>query len=691
MSNGNFTKVGISMLDMDEVKSYLEAVGFTTEDGVINDTKNVAGVEAAHIAKAYEDEEGNVTDRTTVRNAKNLDGHSADFFASAEDNRNMQQDSLKIKENYNKEIADLRDEVYQLREELAKEGYAQKYEPYAGYFDAFRSKHPVHQSAAVATCIEDSKPGTQSSTRNTFVIIDNDYENFAVGDHVLIYSVSTGKSKLVEIVEKKPDNQTIRFTPETDFDVLKDDLIYKSYGCIIDGQFVFGEMVDIKPGNQELIFGQTDDRYTTILKMQENNTGYATTFRVPQPYQKNYLAKMTIQVSKIGNPGKLRAYVIKAEDIDAWKNPQKAAEDGILIAQSKPLEVNASLGKHLAEFTFFDPNANTDVTRASSNVIVDSVTGMAKIDANPNNYPLLVNYDGEDNNGKIIDYCAIIEVMGDADEANYYNITMSGNVLHPNVESLNVLYEYKQQSSDSIQEALVTNDNININDMYYSVSLLKAVQTEFTPYTSGVYSAKFKTHSEELATSARLTMRIGREGIFNVCDDAGTPGYGDFRDGGTFTVKGETPDDVNGFYRSAGNTIIIGDQFRTVMEATGNSISVEKGLHIDSNADVYPLSYKVFIKAKKTMWDPETCTTKVLASGRYEMPLTDVHKDVFKNDDSISDRLTFKADFLDAEKKLQGFNDFEIEIFWEKTCKEISTKMIGKIFDVVVSLDKKVD
>ena len=186
-------------------------------------------------------------------------------------------------------------------------------------------------------------------------------------------------------------------------------------------------------------------------------------------------------------------------------------------------------------------------------------------------------------------------------------------------------------------------------------------------------------------------MSLGRDGIFNVCDDAGTPGYGDFRDGGTFTVKGETPDDVEGFYNSTGKTIIIGDQFRTAMSVFGNSLSVTKGLHIDSNAEVYPLSYTISIKAKRTAWDPGTCTTKVLASKKYDMPLVTVHKDVFKNSYNISDRLTFEADFLDEEGKLQGFNDFEVEIFWEKTCKEISAKMIGRIFDVVVSLDKKVD
>ena len=87
----DLTKVGTSLLEMDDIAQYMwlkgvdftdknypddfneeETPGFLLRGEKSTDTKKVAGEKASHIAVAFENEDGDVEDRTTVRNAMNL-------------------------------------------------------------------------------------------------------------------------------------------------------------------------------------------------------------------------------------------------------------------------------------------------------------------------------------------------------------------------------------------------------------------------------------------------------------------------------------------------------------------------------------------------------------------------------------------------------------------------------------------
>lgn len=678
-----FNKVGTSMLQMDEIEEYLKAKQFAKKSDKVKDVENVAGIPANRIAVAV-----STADRETVNNAMHFDGKTPKDFVSAKEGAGLLKNVDSIKNTYNEEIAGLRDELYQLRQELAKSGIAQRYDAYEGYYDTFRATTPTHLDGVIATAIEDSRA---NAARSSIKIVNSLYDYFNKGDYILIRSRSSLKSNIVQITEMKPDHQTIMFSPETEFSILADDAeIFRSKGSIINGSYTFGDLIPVRPGTKELYTALDDDTHWSLRQIKKNNTGFAYTFRIPTAYQRNYLAKLQIKVKKYGQPGPLKCYIINERDVDNWKNPIKAREDDIIIAESLPLQVESRYDMHLAEFSFFDPRVNVNTLRDSTQDPSSLKALEAQINANPKNYPLLEEYDDQGNSNEKIRYCMIIEGMSNHDDSNYHELTFIGHTDMPSqdLQINNMTYEYTERTSASSNAAMKTNDVINAADIYYGITLIEAIKEKFVPYSDGLYTARFKTNSTKGASRARLTMRIGREGIFNITGDAGTPGFGDFNDGGTFTVRGQDVYDVDGFKYVDDKYIAIGDQFRETQAVTNNTISIRKGLHIEPNAPVYPIGYKVAIKAKQTRWNADTCHTDVLAQAKYEMPLVDIAKDVFKKDESISDRLIFETTFLDSSKAPIYYNEFEIEIRWTKSCRETNAKLTGKIEDLVVSLDQ---
>lgn len=715
----SFERLGTSMIDMEELEKYLKAKAFITESdklvgeklGLIED-----GVEneedEKRVALAVSSEE-----RTTVEKAWDSDrlgGRDANEYLLVNDNTDR---TASITSNYNKEIAKLRDELYQLRNELAQDGLVTKYAPYTGFYDAFRTKYPVHESETYATVTEDTAVDDANIACSVFIVSEEDRRKFCDGDHVLIYSVSTGKSTVVQI--KDASSRHISFEPQAPFAIKRDDMVFRSRGSVIDGQYVFGELIKVQPGNKQYITTSDDDTYTKTFQITKPNTGYATTFKIAKAYQRNYLAKASIKVKKVGQPGSLKAYVINQDNISNWKNPTQAREANMIIAESLPLHVEAALDEHLAEFTFYDPNGNLNATAISSDVVIDNVTGSAMVNNNPNNYPLLKDYDSSMSDGKIR-YCLIIEAIETADKDNFYYITMLGDQSDPEntkgVQSNNTLYAYSEQESGSASAALTVPDELKVWDLYYTITLVEAKMDEFTPFDKGIYTAHVNI-GEDTATNARLTMRIFREGMFTVDKSAGTASQGALMKGGSITVKGDTLNDTEGFTYSKDREVVVGTTVNVVKDVTGpNSFNVENGMYLQGNDIVYPVNYKVRLKCRKYVWDEKSndMLSQALPNGLkindstdntsesekaafnelwqykcFDMKLVGVCRDQFKKNEALSDRLIFETDF-NTSNIIQDYNDFELEIYWEKSCHDLSSKMIGRIHDITLSLNSKV-
>lgn len=114
-----------AMLPLDQIGQYLEKVyGFRKLTDASNDTINVAGIKSDLIAKAATDPESGelISDRDTVNNALRLGGIEASKYLTTEGASGILSDTYAVSINSGNEIKNLRDELYQMKAELAKSG-----------------------------------------------------------------------------------------------------------------------------------------------------------------------------------------------------------------------------------------------------------------------------------------------------------------------------------------------------------------------------------------------------------------------------------------------------------------------------------------------------------------------------------------------------------------------------------------
>lgn len=651
----DLTKIGPSLLEMDDIAETLNiAKGFITDKDKATDVKQVAGIDAELIAVAV-----NKEDRTTVRNALNLNGHSDTYFLTATEGNGILADIKRTKNTYNPEIQELRDELYQLRNELAKSGIVTRYKPYAGFYDSFRSSEPEHESEVIATAVENS------SNQYEIIVRDDLFNLFDVEDKILLKNIEDDTTTLVTIDRKEPDLKTLHFTPASGFTINKDKCeIYKSKGNLIDGTFSFGEIIEEHPGNKEIYSCLDDDTFRLRKKINVSHTGFAYTFRVPAPKQKNFLSKIDIQVKKYGTPGALMCYVIDERNMQNWKNAIKAEEDEIIIAKSQPLNVDVRLGEHIASFNFY----------------------------NGSTYPVFREADTTEHK---IRYCFIIEAL-EADDKNYYELVFlqhkQTDGTFGDLQLNNITYTYTEREDSSKEIALLTNDVINSSDIYYGITLREAIQQEYVPYTDGIYTAKFETHEPIEVSKARLTLRVNREGIFTVSSNGTAFNRGEncVDDNGVIVVAGETNNDIKGFEHCREKEIVIGTEIRKLTSVNDERLTVEKGVYAKPGSIVYPLGYKISLKANLKTWNKETCSYDYTDTERFNMNLLTIMPDEHKEKDYISDRLVYEVDMdnIKEVKDKKRFNNFEFQIYWESSANEVSKRITGRIHNLVLSLDR---
>jgi hypothetical protein len=669
-------KVGISMLNMDDIADYLKiAKGFILKTDKASDTERVGGIESKYIAisdTSKKNPDGSIKiDRETIKNALHLDGHPVEYFATKEYGDQLKEDTRNVKKNYDQEIIELRDEFYQLRAELAKRGLLERHTPYAGFYDVFRTGDSMHLDGVVDTSKNDS---TGPEAQRTIHVSDGFYDSVEVGDHLYLLDKNSNKDAVVEILEKLPDHETLRFTAGTGFDIKKGMVdVYRSRGMSMNGCYAFGQVKSYSLDDSVAMYtGLNDDTFSKNIPMDKDNPGYAYTFRIPKHMQKSYLSKVSVMIQAFGQTPDLIAYIIDEQNIAEWNKISKAIAEGtvlpdkdphgqplptkledLTIAKSQTLSVDPSRGMYLADFNFYG-TAN-----------VGSSYGFS----NPNPYPYLSLQDDEQ--GRRIRYCLIIEPQGPLDKYEANNIKncflvecLKQTGTGPDLQINNTLFKY----DSSQKEPIISHSATNTYDLYYGVTLLKAVERNFTPFPSGIYTARFQEPKPITGSHARLMLRVNREGMYAVAKGAQSTAAGNVGDHSTIALQSLESNYAPDFSGSRGNQVIIGSTICDVEEVPSiGSITVSKGLHIEPEDPVYPIGYEVSIKAYYDEWDPVNFVTKTKYSARFEMPLVTVIPDRYKKNERFTDRLIFEGSLHDKDGTIKPYNRFELEIYWRKS------------------------
>ena len=631
-----------SMMPMKEIAQYMEKIyQFGKKTDASSDTNNVSGVKSELIAKAATKEDGTLLkDRDTVKNALQLGGVDASQYITKEGANTLLSDTHMVSVHTGNEIKNLRDELYQIKAELAKAGMIKSTECYNGFIDPFKVGNEKYISDPITIVNTDL-----SNVTLGYISVEDSSELFA-GEYIVI---DTNEPQIVQIQDITSAGR-VNLVSNIAGPIATGTKIFKTYGSYEDGAFSFGKKKDISISSSEKYIVLNDDAQPLVLtKKYTPNSGYAAQINIPST-AKGAVKKVGAQAKVTGFPGGLKCYVIDPtnnnNDILSLATIEQLKEDGKIIGESNLYYASeATQSYNEIYFEFKEP------------VILDKskyIFLFVQIDADQNNYWELKGLKGENSidlqtNSKLYSFSEGVGLK--AEDGDLYLIVVTSEVL--------------------------------LNKMEYS--------------KQGLYSANFKLSDLTQATRVRVELKINREGRFKVVDNPNTLVPNTARPLNTYNEDNKSYA-TNLF--NVGDTIVIGDQISTVgtSRTTNTSFSLAKDTYAPAGAPVYRVGYKVQAKASKKVFDKTNINNPIQTESIVlaELPLTAViHGKEAGKEERSSDRLIFEGELKVDEVSgyiLEEFNNIEIQVFWQN---ELATKidlnnspeLSGKIFDITVSTD----
>ena len=630
-----------AMLPMDAISQYMEKVyGFGKKTEASNDTKNVDGIKSSLVAKAATDEQGNLlTDRETVKNALELNGVPASEYVTTKGASALLADTHNVSTNTGDEIKNLRDELYQIKAELAKAGMIKNTDCYNGFIDAFKVGNEKYIKEAVSVTITD-----MSNLQVNYISVEDSSE-FAEGEYIVI---DTTEPQIVKIQDKVSSRLNLASTVSGP--IPSGTKIYKTYGMYNDGSFVFGKQKDISVSSQERYIVLNDDAQPILLtKKYTSNSGYAAQINIPST-ARGAIKKVGVQAKVTGYPGGLKCYVIdptnNVTNMLSMSTIEQLKADGKIIGESNllyPSQATTAFNELFFEF--------------SSTIVLDK-----------SNYVFLF-------------------VQIDADANNYWELKGLRGQTTMDLQTNSKLYSYADGVGFRAEDG----------DLYLVVVTSEVLLDTLEHSKQGLYSSKFDLTALTEATRVRVELKVNREGRFKVVDNPNTLVPNASRPLNTFNEDNKSYS-VNLF--NTGDTVVIGNQIAKVGNArTGNtSFSLASDTYAPAGSNVYRMGYNVQAKAIKKVFNPLDPTNPIEVQDTVLIPLPLIAvvpgKESGKENIS-SDRLIFEAELkLDEVTgyKLDAFNEIEVQVFWEnKSATKIdlnnSPELAGKILDIVVSTD----
>ena len=281
----NYSKISLSQIDANAVADYVVAskklvyrtdvAGSTAED-----VDKVSGVNAANIAVAISSD-----DRSTVQNALKLGGLPAADYMTNTQGAGLSSRQNMLRELYGRELQNVMDELYTLRQELAKSGLIEDRGEYTGYIDTFRAAYPKHMANMLAEALS-----TDGEYKDELFIEDvNVLRELDVYDYIAVVAQITSDLQKPEIRQIKRIDHTNKVvvldSPLSDDVYASPMMIYWSRGIHDEGMFKFAQAADHVPSSEENHTGLSDDTFRIMKHTLVPETGFAYSFRVPKEKQ----------------------------------------------------------------------------------------------------------------------------------------------------------------------------------------------------------------------------------------------------------------------------------------------------------------------------------------------------------------------------------------------------------------------
>ena len=630
-----------AMLPLTSIAEYMDKVeGFSRKKDAAEDTKAVDGIKSEFIAIAATNEKGQlVEDRETIKNALELGGVPAKDYVTTEGANALLADTYQVSVNSGNEAKNLKDELYQLKAELAKAGLIKSLDCYNGYIDAFKEGQEkfIHQATTITT--------TDMSQVQIGHLLVEDISDITVGEYIV---VETEQPQIVKVQDITGDDR-ITLATNIKGPVNSGTKISKSYGAYNQGMFVFGKRREVAVAPQEKYIILNDDAQPMVLtKKYTPNSGYAAQINIPST-ARGAIRRIGVQAKVTGYPGGLRCYVIdpmsNVEDIFTMNTIEQMKEQGKIIAESGLIYASQSTQSYNELYFEF-----------LSVVTVDKP-----------NYMFLF-------------------VQTDADVNNYWELKGLRGETNVDLQTNSKLYSFTEGTPLKAEDG----------DLYLVVVTSDVVHNQIEYAKQGLYSANVKLSDLTPATRVRVELKVNREGRFKVVDNPNTlvPGVS-----ASLNSYNEDNKSYGTSIFNVGQKIAIGNQIAEVgnSRTDNTSFNLAETTYAPAGAPVYRIGYKVQAKASVKGLDVTNAMNPITTSNTtlVELPLVGIisGKEAGKEDIS-SDRLIFEAEIKanDTGYVLEQFNEIEAQIYWENQGATVvdlnnSPELAGKILDVTISTD----
>ena len=415
-----------AMLPLGSIAEYMDKVeGFSKKKESAEDTKQVNGIKSDLIAIAATDENGElIEDRETVKNALELGGIPAKDYVTTEGANALLSDTYQVSVNSGNETKNLRDELYQLKAELAKAGLIKNTSCYNGYIDAFKEGQESYLKEAITVTSTD-----MSQVQVGYISVE-DTSDFAVGEYIV---VETDSPQIVKIQDISGSDR-IDLVNNIKGPIPVGTKISKSYGTYNQGMYVFGKRKDVSVATQEKYIILNDDAQPMLLtKKYTPNSGYAAQINIPST-ARGAIRRIGVQAKVTGFPGGLRCYVID----------QTSKEQGKIIAESDLIYASQAT-QSFNELYFEFPSV---VNLEKQNYIFLFV----QTDADTQNYWELRGLRGEQSidlqtNSKLYSFTEGAGLK--TEDGDLYIVVVTSDIVHNQIEySKQGLYSNKVQLTD---------------------------------------------------------------------------------------------------------------------------------------------------------------------------------------------------------------------------------------------------
>ena len=300
--------ISLAMLPVEDIATYLDVVkGFSKKAEKATDTDRVAGIDAETIAIAIDADH-----RTTVENALNLGGVPAASYLTTEGSEALLNDTYKVSTTLSDELKEVRDELYQLKAELAKQGFIKQNHVYDGFYDAFRNGEIRYIDDEIAKVT-----GEHSAITN--VISISNASDISAGEYVA-FMAADGKM-YAYLVEDITGNM-LTLDRMLGVTIPGDAGVYKYAGSYYNGEFIFGKNSGAYTSTEIIKAIVKDGKQRVVVKtLGEDAKGFATKLSNYYSTYGSFIRKLEFSLAYTGNPGSIKASVWKVIDDENKSRP----------------------------------------------------------------------------------------------------------------------------------------------------------------------------------------------------------------------------------------------------------------------------------------------------------------------------------------------------------------------------------